>query len=253
MKDNWKEGEAENQLSVLSEANIMGVRVTGSPKEEVLNIIRANMALKVFGKPFLVVTVNPEFIIEAQGDQEFKEILNSADVAIADGAGLRLAGVKEIIPGRKLVAELLAGKPRTFCLGGRNGVAAEMAQKYGGGWDEGHLDIRSQMLDPRRNKNIIDKINRYKTDLLLVAYGAPWQEKWIWQNRDKLKAKVVMGVGGTFDYLTGRAKAPPDWVNRAGLEWLWRLVHEPWRWRRQLKLAEFGGLVVREKIRTLAW
>ena len=88
------------------------------------------------------------------------------------------------------------------------------------------------------------KVNKYKPDILLVAYGAPWQEKWLWTNRHRLKAKVGIGVGGAFDYLTGHAAVPSEWINKLGLEWLWRLVHEPWRWRRQLSLIRFGWKVL---------
>ncbi len=197
----------------------------------------------------------------AQDDPEFKKILNSADLAIADGVGLRFAqqiqNLKsqftnksqktnfkklEIIPGRKLVEEILKLKKyKFFFLGGRNKVAEAMAKKYGGASDPGHDDIKSQIQNPKSqiNLKIINKINNYKPDILLVAYGAPYQEKWLYANRYALNAKVAMGVGGVFDYLTGRAALPPEWINRLGLEWLWRLVHEPWRWRRQLSLIRF--------------
>lgn len=123
-----------------------------------------------------------------------------------------------------------------------------MAEKYGGQYDDGHLDIRSQILDVRENARIIKKINNYKPDILLVAYGAPWQEKWLWNNRSMLNAKILMGVGGAFDYLTGKSMLPPIWVEQAGLEWLWRLVNEPWRWRRQINLVKFVYLVLCERI-----
>ena len=210
--------------------NVLGVGVSSTELAEVLTKIDSFLTKK--GKMKLIVTVNPEFVMLAQDDPEFKKILNGADLAFADGAGLKLAGVKEIVPGRKLV-EAIVRKYRVFYLGSR--VASEMAKKFGGGWDDGEVDIKN----PVRNDEIIAKIKRFKPDILLVAYGAPWQEKWLWANRHKLKAKVGMGVGGTFDYLTGHVLLPPEWVNKMGLEWLWRLVHEPWRWRRQLRLLRF--------------
>ena len=215
--------------------DILGVRVASSPMNEVLRVLMSKMDEKTYDKPFFIVTVNQEFVIQAQEDGEFKKILNSADLAIADGVGLKLAGIKEVIPGRKLVEELLRWKLRVFYLGGRNGVAESMAGKYGGEFAEGERD--------EENLEIVKKINVYKPDLLLVAYGAPWQEKWIYRHLGEIKAKVVMGVGGAFDYLTGRVKVPPDWINGIGLEWLWRLAHEPWRWRRQLRLLKFVWLV----------
>ena len=210
--------------------NVLGVGVSSTELAEVLTKIDSFLTKK--GKMKLIVTVNPEFVMLAQDDPEFKKILNGADLAIADGVGLKLAGVKNIVPGRRVVAEIVK-KYRVFYLGSR--VAAEVVEKYGGAYDNGEVNIKN----PVRNDEIIAKINRFKPDILLVAYGAPWQEKWLWANRHKLKAKIGMGVGGTFDYLTGHVLLPPEWVNKMGLEWLWRLVHEPWRWRRQLRLLRF--------------
>lgn len=217
--------------------NILKVNVTSTSMKAVLTEIDGKCDNNTFVKPFFVVSANPEIIMAAQEDEDYKRILNSADLVFADGAGLRLAGVKEIFPGRKLVRELLGKKKlKVFYLGGKFGVARQMAEKYGGEWDEGEKSIRA---GEQENGRIISKINQYKPDLLLVAYGAPWQEKWIAANLPKIEAKVVMGVGGTFDYLTERVKEPPEWVSRVGFEWLWRLLHEPWRWKRQINLLRF--------------
>ncbi|OGC92635.1 hypothetical protein A3D85_03460 [Candidatus Amesbacteria bacterium RIFCSPHIGHO2_02_FULL_47_9] len=225
--------EKENRPEIVE---ILGVKVTSSRLDRVIGILKEKLTKKIYEGPFFVVTVNTEFVMLAQEDEDFMRILNSADLAVADGAGLKLAGVKNVVPGRSLVGELLKLKLRTFYLGGRNGVAEAMARKYGGEWDGGEKSIRA---GEHKSISILNKINKYKPDLLLVAYGAPWQEKWIYRHLTELKVKVVMGVGGSFDYLTGRAKVPPEWISGAGLEWLWRLVHEPWRWRRQLRLARF--------------
>ncbi|KKU02745.1 MAG: Glycosyl transferase, WecB/TagA/CpsF family [Candidatus Amesbacteria bacterium GW2011_GWA1_46_35] len=219
-----------------NKVKVLGVGVASTELVEVLTkvdeFVRKNHKLK------LIVTVNPEFVMLAQEDEEFKKILNGADLAIADGVGLKLAGVRNIVPGRRIVEALLQKGYKVFYLGSR--VASEMAKKYGGAYDDGEKSIRA---GERESKRIVAKINKYKPDILLVAYGAPWQEKWLWANRSKIKAKVGMGVGGAFDYLTGRVKLPPEWINKIGLEWLWRLVHERWRWRRQLRLLRFVWLL----------
>jgi N-acetylglucosaminyldiphosphoundecaprenol N-acetyl-beta-D-mannosaminyltransferase len=191
--------------------------------------------------PKLLVSANPEIIMLAQQDAEYKRILNAADLVFADGAGLRLVDKSlQITPGRKLVESVAkSGNYRIFYLGGRDGVAKKMAQKYGGKFHSGHGDIRSQIDDKKINEELIKCINDYQPDILFVAYGAPWQEKWIWQNRKKINAKVAMGVGGSFDYLVGKSALPPQWMERYGLEWLWRLAKEPRRWRRQLTLVRF--------------
>ena len=233
-------GEAKmNDTQVKQSHNkvkVLGVGVASTELVEVLTkvdeFVRKNHKLK------LIVTVNPEFVMLAQEDEEFKKILNGADLAIADGVGLKLAGVRNIVPGRRIVEALLQKGYKMFYLGSL--VASEMAKKYGGAYDDGEKSIRA---GERESKRIVAKINKYKPDILLVAYGAPWQEKWLWANRSKIKAKVGMGVGGAFDYLTGRVKLPPEWINKIGLEWLWRLVHERWRWRRQLRLLRFVWLL----------
>lgn len=210
-----------------NKANILGVRVNSTTMSEVLR--------KIGKKSLFIVTVNSEFIMLAQDDPEFKNILNNADLAIPDGVGLRFArpGL-EIIPGRKLVEEILKlEKYKIFYLGGQDGVAEEMAKKFGGTFDPGEDDIKH----PTRNQEIIKKINNYKPDILLVAYGAPWQEKWIWNNRKELKAKVCIGVGGTFDYLTGKTVLPPEWVSKLGFEWLWRAIRNPRHWPRALRAS----------------
>lgn len=216
--------------------NVLGVGVSSTSMNEVLTILNSQFSISN-SKPFFVVTVNPEFVMLAQDDPEFKNILNNADLAIPDGVGLRFAQkTLNIIPGRKLVEEILKlNKYKVFFLGGQNGVAQEMAEKFGGEFDSGETDIKH----PTRNAEIITKINKYKPDILLVAYGALYQEKWLNANSHRLNARVRIGVGGAFDYLTGRSAILPEWVSRIGLEWLWRLYHEPWRWRRQLNLVKF--------------
>ncbi len=230
--------EAKGGESMVKKADdmvkVLGVGVSSTSMNGVLTKIDewVGQNLPAGRQVRLIVTINPEFVMMAQDDPEFKKILNGADLAIADGVGLKLAGVKQVVPGRKVV-EAIVRKHRTFCLGSR--VASEMAKKFGGGYDDGEIDIKK----PLRNDEIVAKINKFMPDVLLVAYGAPWQEKWLFANRYKLNAKVGMGVGGAFDYLTGHTPTPPELISKMGLEWLWRLVHEPWRWRRQLALLKY--------------
>ncbi len=112
-------------------------------------------------------------------------------------------------------------------------------------WDEGSKDIAHET-DEERDQ-VLGRIKDFKPALVLVAYGAPWQELWVSQNRGDLQqagVRVVMVVGGAFDIWAGKVgRAPLQW-RKFGLEWLWRLVHEPRRWRRQLRLVKFGALVM---------
>ncbi len=109
----------------------------------------------------------------------------------------------------------------------------------------GAKEIKKETIEERRET--IEKINNFKPDFLFVAYGAPYQEKWIADNLAKLKVKIAMGVGGAFDYLSQNVQRAPVWMRNMGLEWLYRLLKEPWRVLRQLRLAKFAWLVLREK------
>jgi N-acetylglucosaminyldiphosphoundecaprenol N-acetyl-beta-D-mannosaminyltransferase len=99
--------------------------------------------------------------------------------------------------------------------------------------------------DPAENKAIVQRINDSQAEMLFVAYGAPKQDKWIARNREALPTvRVAIGVGGSLDFVTGRSIRAPRWVQKLGLEWLHRLVKEPWRWRRMLALPRFVLAVV---------
>jgi N-acetylglucosaminyldiphosphoundecaprenol N-acetyl-beta-D-mannosaminyltransferase len=209
----------------------------------------------------LVVTPNPEIVMAARRDPEFRAILNAADLAIPDGVGLvwaaRLLGrpLRGTTPGVELV-EALAPKAaargqRWYLLGGAEGVAAAagrvLTARHRGLVIAGALagdpapGCDSAMQAAIRAAGPID--------LLLVAYGAPKQERWLARNLAASGAAVGIGVGGTFNFLTGRSRRPPAAIQRAGFGWLFRLVTEPWRWRRQLSLPRFAALVLTEAMR----
>lgn len=199
-----------------------------------------------------ICTTNPEFVMRAREDAAFLDVLNHADLCLPDGIGLVYASrwqkqpLPERVPGSELVyrlAEACAAQGwRLFLLGAAEGVAAEAAeilqQKYpslmiAGTW--------SGSPDPTENDAIVARINRSAADVLYVAYGAPQQDKWIARNRDTLTTvRVAVGVGGSLDFITGRAIRAPRWVQSLGLEWLHRLILEPWRWRRMLALPRFA-------------
>jgi N-acetylglucosaminyldiphosphoundecaprenol N-acetyl-beta-D-mannosaminyltransferase len=95
--------------------------------------------------------------------------------------------------------------------------------------------------DPAENEAIVRRINDSRADMLFVAYGAPRQDKWIARNKEALTTvRLAMGVGGSLDFITGRSVRAPHWLQQLGLEWLYRLIREPWRWRRMLALPRFA-------------
>lgn len=171
-------------------------------------------------------------------------------LAVGCKIGVEITGGRHrenLIPGSVLMKEMIeeAGKTgkRVFLLGGWKDRAERAARKFRVNSYE--LRVTSCQGEPEvRNEEVIKEINKFRPDYLFVAYGMKKQEEWILKNRNKLKAGVVMGVGRSFDYYSGDLKMAPGWVKKMGLEWLYSLVREPSRWRRQLALLRFAGRVI---------
>jgi N-acetylglucosaminyldiphosphoundecaprenol N-acetyl-beta-D-mannosaminyltransferase len=103
--------------------------------------------------------------------------------------------------------------------------------------------------DPAENDAIVQRINDSAAALLFVAYGAPKQDKWIARNRENLTTvRAAIGVGGAFDFITGRSVRAPQWMQKLGIEWPHRLYHEPWRWRRMLALPQFALRIIAARL-----
>jgi len=240
----------------LPTSTILGVRADNVNYDQALSLIESFV---VSGNLHQAVTVNPEFIVAAQSDDDFRSILNASSLALPDGVGLLWAArflghpLQERVTGTdtvQRVAALAAQKGYSlFLLGAAPGVAvataARLCQVYPGLRIAG-THAGSPALEEK--DEIVRLMQRAKPDILFVAYGAPQQDKWIARNLERLGVPVAMGVGGAFDFISGRAKRAPRWLQRVGLEWLHRLLHEPWRWRRMLALPKFMWLVVRERL-----
>lgn len=214
-------------------------------------------------KPHQLVTLNPEMVVLAQKDEEFRKIINQADLVIADGTGIPwavkvLTGKKiERIPGADLVTKL---KGRIFLLGGEEGIARKAGERLKElnhdidvvGTESGGVITNEKCVTLRikiKNEKLIQKINQVKSDILLVAFGHGKQEKWIYYHKDELNVPVMIGVGGTLDYLAGTARRAPKFLRQLGLEWLWRLFFEPKRWHRiYTAVIKFPILVIKAKI-----
>ncbi len=234
--------------------DILGIKIDDVTSEEALARIEQFVA---DGRPHLVTTVNPEFIVAAQTDTAFGRILNQADLNLADGQGLlwaaRLLGVslRERVTGVDTLvrlAELSARKGYAiYLLGAAEGVAEAAAQVLRSRFPR--LRVAGTYAGspaPDKDEGIVERIRRADPQLLFVAYGAPRQEQWIVRNMPRLQVPVAMGVGGALDFISGRSSRAPAWVQRLGLEWLHRLAHEPWRWRRMTALPRFCWLLLRE-------
>lgn len=207
------------------------------------------------GGHHLVATVNPEFVMRARKDPDFARVLESADLCLADGTGVVWAArrkgcaLREPVAGTDmlpLLASMCARRGfRLFLLGAGPGVADELAASLRARHPSLLVASHSGSPDPSSDDESLRLIRDHGTQVLLVAYGAPKQEIWIDRMKHRTDVVVAMGVGGAFDYLTGRVRRAPAWMRRAGLEWLHRLVHQPWRIRRMAILPVYAIKVMR--------
>lgn len=247
---------------------------------QVLNILEAKLDSGI--KRYWVATVNPEFIMEAKKDKKFDLILGKSNLNVMDGIGLIWArelkkrvnknsclGLKMMV-GFKIGLEILQGKQRDQVASGSDLMLnlGEIAMKknlkifFLGGFDnraektakffQKKFFLKDDQLDwcpgqpTIENKEVIEKINKSKADILFVAYGMKKQEFWISENLKKLDVGLVMGIGRSFDYYSGELKRAPEIWRKIGLEWLYSLLKEPKRIKRQSVLPKFVWQVLRD-------
>lgn len=197
-------------------------------------------------KQHYIVTPNPEIILKASKDSEYRAILNNADLSLADGFGVILASIflgnpiYKRVTGSDLSNKLFAfaaeKKYKIFLLGSMDDSALiaknKLELRYKNieivGATSGFANIKD--IKPEENENIINQIKTSGAQILFVGYGAPFQEKWIFENLEKIPCvKVALGIGGVIDFVSGRAVRAPYIFRKLGLEWLWRLFVEPYR------------------------
>ncbi len=259
---------------------VLGIKIDDITMDQAMGIV-VGWLKKGKGKHY-IVTPNPEIVIMAKEDEELKKILNQADLAIPDGVGLRLG--TDIVchtPGIDLMEVLIKlSEDYGFTvglLGGRDGVAKKagecLRKKYpklkvtfassGGEINKDGNVILNEVKDlslaslsrsgrmrvPNKSGDSSPDFHRGQndipqTDILFVAFGPPKQEKWIARNINKIPVKVAMGVGGAFDYISGEIPRAPKIIRDLGFEWLFRLVVQPWRIKRQLALLKYLILLV---------
>jgi N-acetylglucosaminyldiphosphoundecaprenol N-acetyl-beta-D-mannosaminyltransferase len=264
-----------------SSVNILGVTVSGKRKAQVLSFLLKEGILRRSPGMMVVFTPTTEQVVMAQADVLFRSTLNSSTINVPDTTGLvwadwwqskrhrRSQVLKERVTGidlaHALALETLKQAKKVFLLGGGAGVGEKAALKLQEacyqlpvtsyqlsvsgkelvGWDSGADDI-SRETEVERER-VLTKIAQFEPALLLVAFGAPWQERWIIDNRERLEqagVRVAMVVGGAFDVWAGKLPRAPLPIRKIGLEWLWRLMLEPKRWRRQMRLVEFVRMIL---------
>lgn len=247
------------QQSLPAPAYVLGVRVDRVSQLQALDLVDQMIALLRAGGNTLpcqqIVTVNTEFVMAAQKNIEFRQTINNAALVVADGIGVvwatrfvgfptpeRITGTDTLVALAKRCAER---GYRLYLLGAAPGVA-EQAGVYLQALAPGLQIAGTYAGTPALAEEdaIIERIHAANTDVLCVAYGAPSQELWIYRNLPRLPAAVAIGVGGAYDFLSGRQRRAPRAMQRIGLEWLYRLYREPWRWKRMLAIPRFMLLVL---------
>ncbi|HLH63668.1 MAG TPA: WecB/TagA/CpsF family glycosyltransferase [Ktedonobacteraceae bacterium] len=248
-----------SEQTPLASTYVLGVRVDRLSQQQALDAIERLIALRRASSNTLpcrqIITVNTEFVMAAQRNRLFRKAINSAALVIADGIGVvwathfmgcptpeRITGTDTLVALARRCAK--AGY-RLYLLGAAPGVAelaAARLQELAPGLEIAGTYAGSPAVS--EEDAIIERIQAAGADVVCVAYGAPAQDLWIYRNLERLPAALAMGVGGAFDFLSGRQRRAPLIMQRMGLEWLYRLYREPWRWQRMLAIPRFIVLIL---------
>jgi len=203
-------------------------------------------------QPHLIVTPNPEIIVACQKDKELKQIINNASLRLPDGISMvvvsKILGkpLRERVTGIDLMQEIIkiyGPKKKIYLLGGKQEVVEAAAKLLPGvvGFHNGYFK------DTEEHK-VIEDIRVMKPDILFVGLGAGRQEKWLNRHLQELNVPVSMVIGGSLDVISGMKKRAPKIFQRLYIEWLYRLITEPSRWKRQLALPKFLYFTLIKKV-----
>jgi len=233
--------------------SIMGVEFDNITMQEALDKAEKILSQE---KACCVVTPNSEIVYEAMHDPELRDLLNRAELVLPDGGGVVLASrilktpLKEKVAGVEFAAGLLEILSRRgqslYLLGAKPGIAELAAQKM----REQHPDLIIAGIQDgyfQDEQLVIDRINEAKPDVLFVCLGAPKQEQFMERHRLDLHVRLMAGLGGSLDSFAGTVKRAPRWMIRMNLEWFYRLLKEPWRFGRMLRLPKFLFAVLRAR------
>jgi N-acetylglucosaminyldiphosphoundecaprenol N-acetyl-beta-D-mannosaminyltransferase len=244
----------------------------GSKNELVHQYIKKILEIDTVEKTTLLFTPNPEQVIESSQNAKFLRAVQSADVCIPDGIGVVLASkycslfdrtlkpLRERITGIDVMKDIVTTYPAHSCavIGGHVDDDPLLPRKLViDGIEVAWLPAYADASAPtKKEQHAVETfLKQVRPEVVFVAFGAPKQEYWAMSQREALAqhgVKLVMVVGGSVDVFSGRLQRAPELVRRLGLEWLYRLMQEPWRWRRQLRLLSFVALALREPFRRKA-
>ena len=236
----------------MDKVNVLGVKIDKVTVEGAAD--RICEMLKT-SRNHAVYTPNSEIIYLAYKDTDFCDLLNSADMLTADGIGVVYASkiLKNPVPERaggfdiacRVIEKIAETGDRLYLFGGKPDIAEKAAENLKGKYPFINIvGMRNGYFSPEENDEIINGINESGANIVFVCLGAPMQEKWIFQNRDRLNCNVLMGIGGSLDVFAGVAERAPLKWQKLGLEWLYRLIKEPKRFWRMLALPKFAFTVL---------
>ena len=235
--------------------DVMGVQFDNVTMAEALDKAKA---LLYGQKAAYCVTPNAEIVYEAMHDPDFCALLNGAALVLPDGAGTVLGAkllgtpLKQKVAGIDFAANLLgvleeSGKT-LYLLGGKPGIGELATEKM----LEKHPKLQICGIADgyfKEEAPVIEKINAVNPDVLFVCLGAPKQEKFMYAHKDELHVHLMIGLGGSLDGFAGTVKRAPKWMIRLQLEWLYRLIKEPWRLGRMMRLPKFVLAVLGHRLR----
>lgn len=234
---------------------IFGVKINNTTLKEATELVETYLKSE---KLNTIYTPNTEIVMVAKDDEKLKSLLNEGDLIIPDGIGLiygariKKKPLKERVTGFDLSINMLRianeNNYSIYLLGGKDGIAKAAADNIKtdypkikiAGFHHGYFKgIHTGDENHQDETKIIEEINSVNPDIIFVGLGFPKQEIWIDGNKDKIKARVIIGNGGVMDILSGNSKRAPEIYQKLGLEWLYRLIKEPSRIKRQMVLPKF--------------
>ncbi|UQZ87592.1 Putative N-acetylmannosaminyltransferase [Paenibacillus konkukensis] len=240
-------------------ANVMGIQFPKHTLDRTVEILNEVVERRP-PELFHVITVNPEITMACRKDAELRAIVEEAGLITADGIGIvmvsrvRGGNLPERVTGYDTLIRLLESGNRkrwSFYILGADAAVNEracevIAERYSSLCIAGnHHGFFKQDEEER----IVEEIASLAPDILIVALGAPYAERWIYKHKSRLNAAIAIGVGGSLDVIAGKVKETPESWKKLNVEWLYRLIQQPARWRRQLILPKFAirALLFRER------
>jgi N-acetylglucosaminyldiphosphoundecaprenol N-acetyl-beta-D-mannosaminyltransferase len=235
---------------------ILGIPVDAVTYRTAVEKVAESVAAR---KKLWILAINPEKIMKALASASLRRLLLSADLFIPDGIGVLWAGrllgtpFPERVTGADLLVALVKEASRkgwrVYLLGAAPGVAEQAAALWAGRYPGLKIvGVRYGFFTADEEERVVAEVAAAAPDLLFVAMGSPRQEEFIRNHGERLNVPVCMGVGGSFDVVSGKAKRAPEWMQKTGLEWSYRLLKEPRRILRMAALPRFMLLILRKKL-----